>query len=91
MVIILMKRINVTITWYCRVLYCDLFFYELHLSKLYKETFQNTSNYPTLQEALAEYSDAVPFFDHISRNDNETELVKYSKNIFIKIFYFGLL
>jgi hypothetical protein len=47
------------------------------LSKLYKDTFENTSNYPTLQEALAEYSDAVTFYDHISRNDNETELVRY--------------
>ncbi len=46
------------------------------LSKLYKETYQNTSNYPTLQEALAEYSDAVTFYDHISRNDNESEVVK---------------
>ncbi|CAF2331655.1 unnamed protein product [Rotaria sp. Silwood2] len=44
------------------------------LAKMYKETFQNTSNYPTLQEALAEYSDAITFFDHISRNDNETDL-----------------
>ena len=44
------------------------------LSILYKETFQNTSNYPTLQEALAEYSDAVAFYDHISRYD-ESELV----------------
>ncbi|CAF3339478.1 unnamed protein product [Rotaria sp. Silwood1] len=44
------------------------------LSRLYKETFQNTSNYPTLQEALAEYSDAITFYDHISRNDNETDL-----------------
>ncbi|CAF3736451.1 unnamed protein product [Adineta steineri] len=44
------------------------------LSKLYRETFQNTSNYPTLQEALAEYSDAVTFYDHLVRNDNESEL-----------------
>ncbi len=47
------------------------------LSKLYKETFQITSNYPTLQEALAEYSDAVTFYDHISRNDNETDYVRF--------------
>ncbi|CAF0725272.1 unnamed protein product [Rotaria sordida] len=44
------------------------------LSKMYKETFQNTSNYSTLQETLAEYSDAITFYDHISRNDNETDL-----------------
>lgn len=41
------------------------------LSKLYKETFKNTSNYPTLQEALAEYSDAVTFYDHLSQNDEQ--------------------
>ncbi len=46
------------------------------LSKLYKETFQNISNCSTLQEALAEYSDAVTFYDHISRNDRESDLVK---------------
>ncbi|CAF4314455.1 unnamed protein product, partial [Adineta steineri] len=47
------------------------------LSKLYRETFQNTSNYPTLQEALAEYSDAVTFYDHLVRNDNESELGRF--------------
>ncbi|CAF2708472.1 unnamed protein product [Rotaria sp. Silwood2] len=50
------------------------------LSKMYKETFQNTSNHSTLQEALAEYSDAITFYDHISRNDNETDLIKFSIN-----------
>lgn len=44
---------------------------------MYKEAFENTSNYPTLQEALAEYSDAITFYDHMSRNDNETDLVKF--------------
>ena len=46
------------------------------LSKLYKETFRNTTNYPTLQEALAEYSDAVPFYDHMTHTDNDSELVR---------------
>ncbi|CAF1268804.1 unnamed protein product [Adineta ricciae] len=44
------------------------------LSKLYKETFRNTTNYPTLQETLAEYSDAVPFYDHMTRSDSDSEL-----------------
>ncbi|UJR33890.1 hypothetical protein I4U23_021310 [Adineta vaga] len=44
------------------------------LAKLYKDTFQNTTNYPTLQEALAEYSDALPFYDHMSRSDTEPEM-----------------
>ncbi|CAF2029168.1 unnamed protein product [Rotaria magnacalcarata] len=43
------------------------------LSKMYHETFQNTSNYPTLQEALAEYSDAIAFHDHVSRCETENE------------------
>ena len=53
------------------------------LSKLYKETFPNTSNYRTLQEALAEYSDAVAFYDHTSRNeDTDMVNVELDKNFF---------
>ena len=48
---------------------------------MYKETFQNTSNYPTLQEALAEYSDAITFYDHISRSDNDNDMVKLFQSI----------
>jgi len=40
------------------------------LSKLYKKTFRDTSNYRTLQEALAEYSDAITLYDHLARNDD---------------------
>ncbi|CAF3326035.1 unnamed protein product [Rotaria socialis] len=43
------------------------------LSKMYHETFQNTLNYPTLQEALAEYSDAIAFHDHVPRIEDENE------------------
>lgn len=50
------------------------------LSKLYKITFQNTSNYPTLQEALAGYSDAVTLYDHICQNDNESDSVSIITN-----------
>lgn len=43
---------------------------------MYKETFKNASNYPTLQEALAEYSDAIEFYDHVSQIDSESDVVK---------------
>ena len=60
--------------------FCFFFFAFIRqgsLSKMYKDKFTNTLSYPTLQEALAEYSDALSFYDHISRYDNQTESVSF--------------
>ena len=42
---------------------------------MYEETFNGTSNYSTLQEVLAEYSDAISFYDHRPRCKTETQSV----------------
>ena len=62
-----------------------LFSREGSLSKLYRKTFRETANYRTLQEALAEYSDAISLYDHLARNDDPDLTVRSS--LFFDLFW----